>query len=448
MPPKKKVSITHSNSLKNNPIEQTIPQSISSSSQSSNLQQIQQHDSQLESSSKQTNSEKRKSQLRSAQRTFTQRKKQREKLISSQLKDANNLNREMRDTLARSEAEREVLRQYVSEEVLEEANKRFPISTPLDKVLSSLPGYNSPNLDSFNDLLITPITNRSNRDSSISTNDENPTLQSSSTIRDRSYLGNPEVLGKAPIPSERPGVDERIELEETEPLTITSNDNLTDNSICMNKGHSAFDVDYFESYGSPPDLQFNEGWGEFWETHYEEIEEDQKESPERTDKTVIQNNDKEEPEKEQQDSVKEELTGEEKRSEVDIGHDSAMEGSRGGTEYERGHAIQDAGGENDLAQPMPKNWRPPNLTKGESVRQMLRGTQAWGRLMSHPLASQCDSDELARALQKQAKCANGSPVVSRDDVMRIWLSIPGRIKGKKAGYKLGEDGRGDVDLGD
>lgn len=477
MSPKKKVLTTHN--LKNISIEQAITQSTSSSSSQSSVnldqvnfqQQTQQHDLKVESNGKTISSEKRKTQLRSAQRTFSQRRKQREKLTASQLVDATNLNREMRSTIARSQAEREVLRQYVSEEVLEEAKKRFPIPTDLDTIIKPLPGYTSPNLDAFNDLLITPIPNRSNQDSSITINDENSSIQQgSSKITDRPSLREQEVFGNVSRPlqstfgrSDYPAIglvqsnsdikpiiearasDEKMDFEDTESSSIALNANLTNGAIPMYEGTSTSDFHHFEPYGSPPELQFDEGWGEFWEIHYEEIEEDkEEESQESQDRSevVIRNPEDEEIE------VKEGLTGDEKKSEVMIGHDSALEGKRGGNENERNSAIEEAGGENDLAQPMPKSWRPPNLTKGESVRQMLKGTQAWGRLMSHPLAAQCDKDELARALQKQAKCANGSPVVSRDDVMKIWLSIPGRVKGKKAGYKLGEDGRGDVDLGD
>ncbi|EGG03372.1 uncharacterized protein MELLADRAFT_109351 [Melampsora larici-populina 98AG31] len=487
MSPKKRVS-TNRNSLKDTSIEQSITQSSSSSS-SLNLDPLDfskpqpddhHHSITLESNLKPTSSEKRKIQLRSAQRTFSQRRKQREKLTSSQLVDATNLNREMRSTIARSQAEREVLRQYVSKEVLEEAKKRFPIPTNSEPSLQPLPGYHSPNLDSFNDLLITPLPNRFHQDDVIDVNDENSIPQGSSKTHDRDVirgkdqgLGDPALSSQdtfwnsnypgiksdqlvsdmKPILENRTGSDEQMELEETEPtLMISSNVDLSNGFMSMNEGTSATDYHQFETCGSPPELQFDEGWGEFWEIHYDEIEEEEKEEVEEVvekkesqekSKVKIQN-----PEDSKNVIIKKGLTGEEKKTEVMKGHDSALEGKRGGNENERNVATQEAGSQNDLAQPMPKNWRPPNLTKGESVRQMLKGTQAWGRLMSHPLAAQCDKDELARALQKQAKCANGSPVVSRDDVMKIWLSIPGRVKGKRAGYKLGEDGRGDVDLGD
>lgn len=59
-----------------------------------------------------------------------------------------------------------------------------------------------------------------------------------------------------------------------------------------------------------------------------------------------------------------------------------------------------------------------------------------------------DQDELARAMQKRARLYNGQPVLTQQDLIVIWDSIPRRVEGRMLGYRLGDDGRDEVELGD
>lgn len=59
-----------------------------------------------------------------------------------------------------------------------------------------------------------------------------------------------------------------------------------------------------------------------------------------------------------------------------------------------------------------------------------------------------EQEELARALQERAKCADGAPVISQDDIMHVWESIPARAEARKSGCQMGVGPRGEIDDGD
>lgn len=130
-------------------------------------------------------------------------------------------------------------------------------------------------------------------------------------------------------------------------------------------------------------LQLPEEWREFWETYFPEADAEadlltRPQTPSHTEYQTAPFSDL--------------LEGASKVAEVMKGLEPALEGSRGGSLKQRERAVEIAGGPEDMAQPLPsRRWgRPPNLSKGEDVRQMLKGTQAWGKLLSHPMASECD----------------------------------------------------------
>ncbi|KAG0141776.1 hypothetical protein CROQUDRAFT_718002 [Cronartium quercuum f. sp. fusiforme G11] len=118
----------------------------------------------------------------------------------------------------------------------------------------------------------------------------------------------------------------------------------------------------------------------------------------------------------------------------------------------------------DLAQADNLNTELQNrITHLQSEREILRQSvspeiliQAGERFTEHaPLGptEQCSnenertSDALARALQKQARCANGKPMISQEEVMKVWNSIPERAWAKQGGHKISEHGQRDTDLG-
>lgn len=51
-------------------------------------------------------------------------------------------------------------------------------------------------------------------------------------------------------------------------------------------------------------------------------------------------------------------------------------------------------------------------------------------------------------MQKRAKLYKGQPILTQNDLIVIWDSIPRRVEGKRLGFELGDDGRDEVELGD
>ena len=51
-------------------------------------------------------------------------------------------------------------------------------------------------------------------------------------------------------------------------------------------------------------------------------------------------------------------------------------------------------------------------------------------------------------MQLRARLYKGRPILTQADLISIWDSIPRRVEGRRQGYKLGDDGRDEVELGD
>lgn len=122
-------------------------------------------------------------------------------------------------------------------------------------------------------------------------------------------------------------------------------------------------------------------WAEFWNTHFAEAEAEYIERCAHD--CPDENSSHHSPTK----------YTEEEREKAEIGSNAknGMPGKRGGHPDEKVDAMHKANTRDDLAQPKPKRWRrPPDVSQGEDVRNMLRGTQAWDKLMTHSQAAECD----------------------------------------------------------
>ncbi|BGP39164.1 DNA-binding transcription factor yap1 [Rhodotorula kratochvilovae] len=75
---------------------------------------------------------------------------------------------------------------------------------------------------------------------------------------------------------------------------------------------------------------------------------------------------------------------------------------------------------------LPIPWRPPTVS---DEKHLWLAQKCWAKLLSHPLFSQVDSDELCQELRDRTRCStDGRLVCHKSDVCDIFRSIPLKAK--------------------
>ncbi|EGG08890.1 uncharacterized protein MELLADRAFT_77289 [Melampsora larici-populina 98AG31] len=423
------------------------------------------HSPSKKGSGKKPKTEKRKAQNRAAQQKFRHGKQQKNQQTSAELIEADHLNITLREKVASLQSEQNILRQNASPAVLAEAHRRFSGPEPLSSTSSlpepvdpaelipgpsnfitpprashpvpmesffeaeSIPQPTFPGLDFSPELSFSHSSmNLDNSENSIHISPYEPgmifnqkMLQSDedgakiellqrTTIEAHPQLGRPSSLTSSPLGHTTDPMRKDF-VEPSQKKTSTSSSSSSKSS-----------------HIPPP-------WDEFWETYFPEAEAEflmNQVNPTNPDRSPTH-------------IASPSQTGSTKESSEVPG--TGMRGLRGGNREspKRSRDGSDKGKNPNLA---PAWERPPNVSEGEDIRQMFKGSRAWRKLMSHPLAPDCDQEELARALHIQARLSDGKPMIPQDEVMKVWESIPKRAQGKKEGHKIRKDGRGDVDTDD
>ncbi|KAG0147516.1 hypothetical protein CROQUDRAFT_91430 [Cronartium quercuum f. sp. fusiforme G11] len=398
---------------------------------------------------KESRSKKRKAQVRVAQRNFRERKINRQKQTASELTEANQLNQDLREKIWRLHLEREALRQNASTDVLATAAHQFSDTTGL------MHSYLRGSLDYPSAVISNPAANGQSRVPLIT---EHQTPSATAQVEKSQPQTEPIPFEQAPAvhcPVTAPTVGtfsvSPNRAQNTSPSTSSRShfSSLPINIVSPIQSVSHADSSavtlaspltnlrgwpgvHFQPYAAIPPFGPNSSlehlplpaaWSEFWENDFPEIEPDDLDRPSSAPVDFRADTH----------SLPSRLIGPSKVSEVNAGIESPMKGARGGTEGQKADTVRIAGTSENLTQPIPSHrWgRLPNERKGEDIQIMLKGTQ-----------------KPAHALQKVAKCANGIPVISKDDDMTVWLLIPSLVHGKWVGFKLGEAGRGVIDLND
>ncbi|KAH9814754.1 hypothetical protein DFH28DRAFT_928855 [Melampsora americana] len=410
-------------------------------------------------------SEKRKAQNRAAQQKFRRGKQQKNQQTSAELIEADHLNAIMREKVASLQAEQDILRQHASPAVLAEAHQRFSRPEPLFSTSSLPPSLGE--VESFQgpSHFITPprvnppipmesfFETESIPQSTFPSHDFSPELSfshssvnpdnSETSIQFTPYKPG-MIFNQKMIQSD----EDAAEIELLQRKTIEAHQQAEHPSSLTSSplGHTTDPTakDFIEpsqqktsnsSRSSSKSTHLPPPWDEFWDTYFPEAE------AEFLMKQVNPSN----PDRPPSHTASPSQSGATKESSEVSG--SGMRGLRGGNEESpKSSKVKSDKGKN--TNPTLGWERPPNLSKGDDIRQMLKGSRAWRKLMSHPLAPECDQEELARALQMKARLSDGKPMISQDEVMKVWESIPRRVEGKQEGYKMGEDGRGDVETSD
>ncbi|KAG0142703.1 hypothetical protein CROQUDRAFT_724959 [Cronartium quercuum f. sp. fusiforme G11] len=352
---------------------------------------------------KKSTSEKRKAQNRTAQKNFRERKEKLSKENEENLLIRTEENKQLRNLIERLEAENAFLRQHVPVSVLVQLSVILPSSKPITTSIGSVITH-SPDQEEHT----RAATALSSLASATPTTVFDPALQDSSPTRSDLLVTTHQSISSIKIQIDP------LQSEQTTQMNKEHHPSLSRISDISNTRSNSPSLQTETPFTMPAH------WASFWNTHFPTQNHHQYTDQER-----------------QEAKIENETGG------------GAMPGLRGKDPDEKVEAMNIS---KDLAQPKPQptfKWtRPPDVSKGEDLGNMLQGIQAWSMIMSHPRFHECDQEELARALQSLAKCANGNPVISKDDVMVVWNSMTDRANANFDEIKMSKGDKGQIDQGD
>ncbi|GAA5994227.1 uncharacterized protein JCM10292_001944 [Rhodotorula paludigena] len=84
---------------------------------------------------------------------------------------------------------------------------------------------------------------------------------------------------------------------------------------------------------------------------------------------------------------------------------------------------------------LPLPWRPPTIAGDD--KNLWVAQKCWAKLLSHPLFTECDSDDLCQELRNKTRCSSdGRLVCHKSDVCDIFRSIPQKAKLRAAALSM------------